>query len=246
MLGDGGFGERQQPGFVEAGLRALSFGIEAADGLDLVAEELDAQRAVGLGRVDVEDASAARELAGHLDQVHCGVADAGQVPGEDFDVDFFAAAEIDGQRGVIVAVEEAEGGGLNGSDEDGDGAGGEFPQRGGALLLDVGVGREVFKREHVVGGKADHARRIDGAGEFAAGAEHGLQGLGNLVVGDQHDDGVLGGPGHEGKIEGARRGGQSGHTPPPRSEAEMPANALKCGGVLQVRKNFADEREDHR
>jgi hypothetical protein len=26
----------------------------------------------------------------------------------------------------------------------------------------------------------------------------------------------------------------------------VPANAIKGGGVLQVRKNFADEREDHR
>ena len=44
VLGDGRFGEGQEPGFVEAGLRALGFGIEAADGFDLVAEELDAQR----------------------------------------------------------------------------------------------------------------------------------------------------------------------------------------------------------
>ena len=144
--------------------------------------------AVGLGRVDVEDAAAAGELAGHFDQVHLRVADAGEVPGEDFDVDFFAALEIDGERGVVVAVEEAEGGGLDGGDEDGDGAGGQFPEGGGALLLHVGVGRKVFKREHVVGGKADDAVGIDGAGEFAAGAERGLQGLGGLVVGDEHDD----------------------------------------------------------
>ena len=87
------FGERQQLRLVEAGLRALRFGIEFADGFDLVAEEFDAHGAIGLGRVDVEDAAAARELAGHLDEVHLRVADAGEVVGEHLDVDFFAAAQ---------------------------------------------------------------------------------------------------------------------------------------------------------
>jgi hypothetical protein len=52
--------------------------------------------------------------------------------------------------------------------------------------------------------------------------------------------------GHERKVEGAGGCRQSGHTATSRSEAEMPANAIKGEGVLQVRKNFADEREDHR
>ena len=59
------------------------------------------------GRIDVEDAAAARELAGHLDEVHLRVADAGQVAGEHFDVDLFAAAQCDGEAGVVVAIEEA-------------------------------------------------------------------------------------------------------------------------------------------
>ena len=176
MLGDGSFGERQQLRFVEAGLRALRFGIEFANGFDLVAEELDAHGAVGFGRIDVENAAAARELAGHLDQVHLRVADAGEVRGEHFDVDLFAALEGDGEAGVVVAIEEAQGRGFDGRDEDGDGAGGQFPQSGGALLLHVGVRRKIFKREHVVGGKADDAGGIDGAGEFAAGFEEWVRG----------------------------------------------------------------------
>ena len=106
VLGDRRFGERQQLRFVEARLRALRLRIELADGLDFVAEELDAHGAVGFGRIDVENAAAARELAGHLDEVHLRVADAGEVRGEDFDVDFFAALERDGEAGVVVAVEE--------------------------------------------------------------------------------------------------------------------------------------------
>ncbi len=246
-FGDGRFSEGQQPGFIEAGLRALGFGVEAADGFDFVAEELDAQGAVGFGRVDVEDAAAAGELAGHFDQVHLRVADAGEVAGEDFDVDFFAALEVDGERGVVVAVEEAQGRGLDGRDEDGDGAGGQFPEGGGALFLHVGVRGKVFKREHVVGRETDHAVGIDGAGKFAAGSECGFEGLGGLVVGDDQDDRAAGGrAGHERKVKRAGGGRQSGDTATPRSKAEVPANAIKGGGVLQVRKNFADEREDHR
>ena len=48
VLGDRGFGQRQQLRFVETRLRALRLGIELADGFDLVAEELDAHRAIGL------------------------------------------------------------------------------------------------------------------------------------------------------------------------------------------------------
>ena len=62
---------------VEAG--ALRLGIEAADGFDLVAEEVDADGAVHLRRVDVEDAAAKRDLAGHLDDVDAGVADGEQM-----------------------------------------------------------------------------------------------------------------------------------------------------------------------
>ena len=165
---------------------------------------------------------------------------------EHLDVDFFAAAQVQGEAGVVVAIEEAHACGLDRRDEDGDGAGGELPQGGGALLLHIGVRREIFERKHIVRGQAHDAVGIEGAGEFAAGAQRGLERFGGLVVGDEHDDRLLGRPGQEGKVKGARGDGQSGHTSAPRSEAEMPANALKGGGVLQVREKFADEREDHR
>ncbi len=104
-----------------------------------------------------------------------------------------------------------------------------------------------FQTEVRRGRETDDAIGIDGAGEFAAGFERGFEGLGGLVVGDDHDDRTAGGGvGQEGKVKGAGGGGQSGDTPTPRSKAEVPANAIKSGGVLQVRKNFADEREDHR
>jgi hypothetical protein len=42
---------------------------------------------------------------------------------------------------------------------------------GGALLLHVGVGREVLKRQHVVGGQADNSAGIDRTSEFTSSAE---------------------------------------------------------------------------
>ena len=238
-------GQRQQLRLVQSRLRALRFGIEFADGLDLVAEELDAHGPVGLGRVDVENSAAPRELPGHLDEIHLRVAHAGQMRGERLDVDLFAALERDRQAGVVLEIEELQRRRFDRRDQDIDGPGRELPQRRRALLLHVGVRREIFKRKHIVGGKTHHARRIDGAGQLASGLEQRLQRLGGLVVGHDHDDRLLGGPRHQRQVERSRCRGQSGHTPPPRTQAQVPANALKSRGLLQLREHLADERENH-
>ena len=164
----------------------------------------------------------------------------------DFEIDLFAALERDGQRGVVLEIEELHRRRFDGSDENIDGAGGELPQSGGALLLHVRMRREIFKGKDVVGGKAHHASGIDGAGELATGLEQRLQRLGGLVVGDDDHSELLGGPRHQRQIKRSRRRGQAGHTPPPRTQAEVPANALESRGMLQLRENLADKREDHR
>ncbi len=46
-------------------------------------------------------------------------------------------------------------------------------------------------------------------------------------------------------VDGAGCSRQSGDTPSPRSKRQVPAYAIKCGRVLQIREDFADEREDH-
>jgi hypothetical protein len=245
MLGDWGFSERKKLRFVEAELGALRLGIELADGFNFVAEELDADGAVGFGRVDIEDAAAAGELAGHFDEIHLRVADAGQVAGEHLDVYFFAAPQGHGQAGVVVAVKELEGRRFNRGDEDGNRAGDQFEERGRALLLHVGMGREVFKGKNVVGGQADHLRGVHGAGEVAAGFEQGFERLGSFVVGHDHDCKLLGGPRHQGKVNGPRRCGEARDTSPPRTKAEVPSYAFKTRRVLQLREDFADERENH-
>ena len=116
-----------------------------------------------------------------------------------------------------------------------------LPQGRGALLLHIGVGRDAFKRKHVVRGQAHDALGIDGTGEFAAGAECCFERFGGLVVGDDHDDGVPGGAGEERNVKGAGGIGESGHTTAPSREAEMPSHTLEAIGVLNAREGVANK-----
>ena len=120
---------------------------------------------------------------------------------EHFDVDFFATAHRDGETGVVVAMEEAKRGSFGGCDENGDCPGCKFEEGGGTLLLHVGVGREIFKWQHVVSGQADNTVRIDSTREFATGAQSHLQRLGGLVVGDHDDDWLLSGAGEKRNVQ---------------------------------------------
>ena len=201
MLGQRRLGERQQLRFVEARLGALRLRIEFANGLNFVAEHFNAHGPIGIGRIDVENSATPCELARHLDDIHLRVADAGEMRGQHFNVDLFAALEGDGEAGVVIQVEKLHGCGFDGGDENVDGAGGEFPQRRCALLLHVRVRRKIFEGKHVVSGKTDHARGIDGSRELASGFEERLEGLGGLVVGNDHDDRLLGGARHQRKIQ---------------------------------------------
>ncbi len=245
LLGRRRFRQRQQFCLIQPALRALCFRIEFANRFNFVTEELNAHGAIEFRRIDVEDSAAARELTRHFDEIDLGVTYAGQMRGEHLDVDLFAALEGYGQAGIVLEVEELESRGFDGSDENIDGSARKLPQRGGALLLDVGMRGEIFERKHIVGGKPDNAGWIDGAGQLASGFEERLKGFGGLVVGHDQDDRLFGGPRHQRQVESPRRRGQSGHTPPSRTQAKVPANALKARGMLQLREYFADKREDH-
>ena len=244
-LGNRGFSEGEQTGFVEGRGGALRFGVEFTDRFDFVAEELEADGAIGFGRVDVEDASAARELAGHLDDVVAGVADAGEVGEKGFDVDFFAAAENLRQAGVKGRGEELHRGGFDGRDHDGSFAGGDFPKGFGALLLYVGVGREIFEGQDIVGGQTQHAVGGNGSGEVASGAQGEVHGVGSFVVGDDDDGGNLRGAREERNVEGAGCGGESRDTTTPTGKRQVPSCLFEGGRILQVRQQLADKGEDH-
>ena len=155
LFGDGRFGEREQEGVVEREAAALGFGVELADGFDLVAEEVDADGAVHLGRVDVEDAAAEGDLAGHLDHVDPGVADGEEMLDEHVGHVLFAGLEVQGEGAVVVAGEELMQAASTGAMTRRAVSGGNLPEGGGAGLLDLGVGGEVFEGEDVVGGEAE-------------------------------------------------------------------------------------------
>ncbi len=159
LIADRSFGERQQERFVHGIGGTLRGGIEAADGFDFVAEEFDADRALGFGGVDIEDAAAQGVLAGHFDDVGGGVADGVQVREQVVDVERFAAAQHAGQVGVVVGRALQDGGGRDRSDDDRRFAGGDLPQGSGALFLQFGMRRKILERQHVAGGKGDDGVR---------------------------------------------------------------------------------------
>ncbi len=68
------FARGQQAHAVERIQRALGFGVEAADGLDVLIEQVDAQRILRAGREHVEQRAAHRELAGARHLADAGVA----------------------------------------------------------------------------------------------------------------------------------------------------------------------------
>src|SRR5262249_27201865 len=69
------FGQRQKDNLIHRRGGALRARIKFADGLYFIAEELDAQGAVGFRRVSIQQATAQRVLAGHLDNIHWRIAD---------------------------------------------------------------------------------------------------------------------------------------------------------------------------
>ena len=149
----------KQQRFVDGIRGALRGGIEVADGLDFVAEELDAHRALGFGRIDIENAAAQGVLAGHFDDVGGRVADGVEVAEQIVDVEGLAAAQNAGQIGVVLGGALKDGGGRDRRDHDRGFAGGNLPQRGGALFLNLGMRREILERQHVAGGQGDDAIR---------------------------------------------------------------------------------------
>ncbi len=95
----------------EAALGALAGGIELADRLHLVAEQLDANGSPALGREDIEDAAAHRQLAALLDERHAGVAGAEKRLDQHVAVDGLPDLEVDraGAHGVPRGNARGEG-----------------------------------------------------------------------------------------------------------------------------------------
>lgn len=157
----------------------------------------------------------------------------------------FADAEMEGEAAVEVSGEETHAGRFDGGDDEA-GAGvmgvlADFPKGGGAGLLNFRVRREVFEGEDVVCGKTEDGVRRKGSGELAGGENSGMKGFGSLVVGDDDDARSSGGADEVGEIEGSGGSGEAGDTSAPRASAQVAAYTLEGFGVLEVRKELADE-----
>ena len=249
---DGEFGEREEEDVVDGGLGALGFGVEAADGLYFVAEEVDADGAFLLGGVDVEDASAEGDLAGHFDDVDAGVANREEVLDEGVGEVLFASAEAEGEAVIEVAGEELHAGGFDGGDEEaGCGAcfGGwfiaELPERGGAVLLNLGVGGDVFEGEDVVAGEAEDLVGGEGAGEVAGGEDGLVEGFSGLIVGNEDETRAVCCLDEAWQVKGTPSEGEAGDAAASCSGGKVAADALEGVGAFEVSKEFADEGEDH-
>ncbi len=88
--------DRGLPGLV---VRALRIDLEAAQALDLAAEEIETQRLFVAGREEVEDATAHREVADLADQVDPAIAESRQAERQLIEVDLVAAARAGSASG---------------------------------------------------------------------------------------------------------------------------------------------------
>ena len=147
LLADRSLRQGQQQGFVNRVHGSLRSRIEAANGVDLVAEELDAHRALGLRRIHVENASAHRVLTRHFDHVGGTVADRVEMAEQVFQVEGLSAPQGAGQIAVILSRSLQNRGCGNRRDHDPGLARRDLPQRSGALLLQFRMGRKILERQ---------------------------------------------------------------------------------------------------
>ena len=172
-------GGRMDPRGVEGAERSLREGRERADRLDLVAEELEADRLPARRGEDVDDAAADSELAAFLDAIDPGVAGEGEVLGEAVGAGLVADLE-DERRGPRVGrrhpVGDAE---RRGADEP---AAGEDLERTRALADEVRRGLEPGLPADAAGGEQPDVLLAEEPGRGLGGVP------GVVVVGQQADE----------------------------------------------------------
>ncbi len=194
------FARRQQVQPLEPGRRPLRLGVEAADAVDDVVEEVDAQRCVGPHREDVEQRAANREVARLAHLRHARVTRTGEAQPELLEVEGFV--DLEAQRVAVDERARRQSLQRRGQVHEHDAAlecrhPGEGPQ---ALRDDVRVRRELVIGQGLVAGE-----RIDA--EFPGGeeAEFFLETRGGGGVPGDDQQGPLGRFG--GARDRQRRGG---------------------------------------
>ena len=135
--------------------RALRLGVEAADAVDDVVEQVDAQRRVAAHREHVEQRAADREVArfGHLR--HARVARAREPQPELLEVERLAGLQAERMAVDERAWRQALQRGRQVDDDDAAFERGQSRHRAQALRDDVGVRRELVVRQRLVAGEGE-------------------------------------------------------------------------------------------
>ena len=118
VLVEQGLGGGQQGEAVDPVDAALGGGIEAAHALDLVAEEIEAQRLLLAGGEEVDQAAAHRELAGIAHRLGAAIAIGLEQGREPLDVDPLAGREPGDELADAERGQRPLGGGVDGGDEE--------------------------------------------------------------------------------------------------------------------------------
>ena len=127
--------------------------VEAADGFDEVAEQIDADGLLRFGRKDVENAAAYRILAHHFDGLAAFISHAFEMCDHVLHGHFVPGLESQRELAVELGRLYPHQSGCYRQNCYGDALRGEAPEADGALLKDFGVGREALQRQSVEGGK---------------------------------------------------------------------------------------------
>ena len=143
-------------------------------------------------------------------------------------------------------VEEAHACSLDRRDDDGGAPVAIFHSTEARCSCTSGCGERFSKGSTSCAGRRKHCARAAMAPVSSQAARSvSCRAFGGLVVGDDDDDRGLRGLGEERDAQGAGGGGQSGDTPAPSREAEMPSHTFEAVGVLYAREGVANKGKDH-
>ena len=151
--------ERHDGDVVDAGHGALRRGVVPPDGLDGVADELDADRLCGSGGKYVEDTAAHAELAVLIDRILMGEPRLGKQIGERPGGDVVTGSKLARDPLDFVWPRHPGQQGNGGRDDDPGRAGGRAVKRARAGRRDVEVRREAAVRVHFLGRERQDTRR---------------------------------------------------------------------------------------
>ena len=127
VVANGSFGQRQEDRFIHGIRGPLGCRFELADGLNLVAEKLNAHRTVRFGRVDIENAAAQRVFAGHFDHIGGCISDGIEVAQQRISIERVTSPHDASQVRIVLSGAQAQGRRRDRRGNDRNRAGGDLP-----------------------------------------------------------------------------------------------------------------------